>query len=154
MVNMMVGQLCDVKELRRHPAHEVAGAVLVVEAEGEGLEVAEQVLADVRLHQYAEGVAPVADHVLQARPQEVGGQQYGDDAEKRLVAAVRDELIHAQPGDIGEGQVDQGDHQRAGHIQEEEPHMGPEIADKNAQQALFMKVAGGHGSASVFSSFS
>ena len=128
----------------------MAGAVFVIKAEGQGLEMGKQVLADIRLHQHAEDMAPVADHVLQRGPQQVGGNQHGDHGEKGLVAALGDQLVHAHPGHVGEQQVDAGDHQCAGHIQDEKSHMGPEIAEKDAQKALVMEVAGTHGGSSVF----
>ena len=103
--------------------------------------MAEQVPADVRLHQDAEGMPPVADHVLQSRPQQVGGHHHHNDGEKGPVEALRDELVHTQAGDVGKGQVDQRDQQRAGHIQQEELFVRAEIAEKDAQQAVAVKVA-------------
>ena len=153
VLRTVVSQLCDVEELSGDTAHEVAGAVFVVEAEGQRLQVVKEVLADIRLHQHAEGVAPVGDHVLQSGAQEVGGHHDHHHGEERLIPALRDQIVHAHPGDIGEGQVDEGDHQRAGHVQEEESQMGLEIAEKDAQQALFLKVFGRHESSSnIFSS--
>ena len=128
----VVGQLRDVEELGGHAAHQVAGAVFVVEAEGEGLQVAEEIPADVRLHQHAEGVPPEADHVLQHRAQQVGPQQHRRHGEEGPVAPEGDQLLQAQAGDEGKGQVNQGDGQRAGHVQQEQPQMGPEIAEKYA----------------------
>ena len=140
----MVGQLRDVKELGGHAAHEVAGAVFVVEAEGEGLKVGEEILADIGLHQHAEGMAPVADDVLHDGAEEVGEQQNGDDREEGCVAALRNELVHADSGDKGEGQVDNGYGQGADHIHQKELHMRAEVADKDAQQALPVEIAGCH----------
>ena len=140
----VVGQLGDVEELGGHAAHEVARAVLVIEAEGEGLEVGEQVLADVRLHQHTEGVSPVANGVPQRRPQEIGRDKHHDHGKKGPIPALGDELVHAHPADVGEGQVHHGDHQRTGHIQKKQPQMGPEIAQKDREKALPVEIAGVH----------
>ena len=150
VLGAVVGQLRNVEELRRHPAHQVAGAVFVIKAEGEGLQVAKQVPADVRLHQDAEGVAPVADHVLQPRPQQVGGDQHQYHGEERLVLVLGNQLVHADPGHVGEGQIHRRDHQGAGHVQQKQVHMGFEIAEENAQQPLLVEITGIHGSSSVF----
>ena len=141
----VMGQLSDVEELCRHPAHEVAGAVFVVEAKGQGLQVGKQVPADVRLHQHAEGMPPEANHILQARPQQIGRHQQDSHGEEGPVAAVRYQLIQAHPADIGKGQINQRYGQGAGHVQQEQPQVGPEVAEKYAKKALLVKIAGGHG---------
>ena len=115
----VVGQLRDVKELCGHPAHQVAGAVLVVEAKREGLQMGEEVLTDVRLHQHTEDMAPVAHHVLEQRPQQIGPHHHRDDREEGPVAALGDELVHAHSGHVGEAQIHQGYGQGADHIQGE-----------------------------------
>ena len=146
----VVGQLRDVEKFRRHPAHKVSGAVFVIKAEGKGLQMGEQVLPDVRLHQHAEGVAPVAHHVLQARPQQIGRPHDGHHGEKRLIPALGNQLVQAYAGHEGKQQVHTGNHQRTGHIQKEKPHMRSEIAEKDAQKALVAEVAGTHEGSSVF----
>ena len=105
------------------------------------MQVAEEVPADIRLHQHAEGVAPVADHVLQPGPQQVCRQQKGHHHKKGPVLALRNQLIEAHPGDVRKGQVDEGDEQRAGHVQAEEVQVGPEIAEENAQKALVLEIS-------------
>ena len=106
--------------------------------------MAEQVLPDIRLHQHAEGMAPVADDILQPRPQKIGRNHHGDHGKEGLIAVFRDQFVHTEPGNKGEGQVDQRDHQRTGHVCQEKPHMGAEIAEEDTQQAVVMKVTLGH----------
>ncbi len=66
----MVGQLCDIKEVCGQTAHELSGAVAVIVVKGQLLHMAEQVSADIRLHQDAKGMPPVADYIRQHRPQQ------------------------------------------------------------------------------------
>jgi hypothetical protein len=68
----VVSQLRDVEEVGGEAAHELAGAVLIEIAEAQLLHMAEKVPADVGLHQDAEGVAPVADNVIEQRPHAEG----------------------------------------------------------------------------------
>ena len=67
----MVGQLCQFKQVGGQPGHQLAGAVFIVKIEAHLLHVGEQVLADVRLHPDAEGVAEIGHNELQERPQAV-----------------------------------------------------------------------------------
>ena len=141
----VVGQLRDVEELPGHPAHEMAGAVLVVEPEGEGLDVGEEVPADIRLHPDAEGVAPVADHVLQERPEEVGGQKGAHNQKEGGIQPRRQQPLHTYAGHVGKGQVDHGDQEGAAQVHEEELPVGPKVGEEDAQGALCLVVAGCHG---------
>ncbi len=79
VLGAVVGQLGDLKEVAGDPAHQLAGAVLVVEGEGQVLHVAEQVPADIRLHPHAQQVAPVGDDVVEHALEHIGGHQHGHD---------------------------------------------------------------------------
>ena len=61
----VVGQLRQLEQVAGQAAHELAGAVLVVEVEAQLLHMVVQVAADVRLHPDAEGVSPVGHHEIQ-----------------------------------------------------------------------------------------
>ena len=61
----VVGQLRQFKQVTGQAAHQLAGAVAVVEVEAQLLNVAAQIAADIRLHADAEGVAPVGHHEVQ-----------------------------------------------------------------------------------------
>ena len=121
----VVGQLRDVEQVRRQAAHQLAGTVAVVVVEAQLLHVAEQVLADVRLHQDAEGVAVIADDIGEHGPQDVCAEHHRHHSEEGPVGALRQQLVHAPPGDVGKRQIDHGDHQGAAHIQEKQLPVGP-----------------------------
>ena len=120
----MVGQLGDLKEIVGGPAHELSGAVLVVEGEGQVLHMAEQIPAYVRLDAHAHHVAPVGDHEIHHRAQGVGRQQQAHDGEEGGVQALGQELVHGLPGGPGEGQIHQGNAQGAAHIQNKQAQVG------------------------------
>jgi len=61
----------------------MAGLGGVKIAEGELLDMIEQVLAHVVLHAHPEDMAPIVDDILEQRPQQVEPQQGGADLEKR-----------------------------------------------------------------------
>ena len=59
----VVGQFGDLKEIAGDPAHELSGAVFVVEGEGEILHVGKEVRADVGLDAHPQQVPPVGDDI-------------------------------------------------------------------------------------------
>ena len=144
VLRAVVGQLRDVEEVRRQAAHELPGAVFVVVVEAQLLHVAEEVVADVRLHQDAEGVAPVADDIGQQGPEDKGGKHHRHHAEEGLVGASRQQLIHAPPGHGGKGQVDHGNQQGAAEVHDEQLPVGPEVGEKNLQGGFSLEILGGH----------
>ena len=145
VLRSVVGKLGDVEEVRRQAAHELACAVAVKVVKAQLLHMAEQVPANVRLHQDAEGVAPVANDIGQRRPQDEGRQHHRHDGEEGLVGTFRQQLVHAPAGDVGKGQVDEGDHQRTAKIHEKKPSVGFEIGEKYLQCGFLLKFPGGHG---------
>ncbi len=144
VLRAVVSQLRDVEEVCGQAAHELTGAVAVVVVKAQLLHVAEQVPADIRLHQDAEGVAPVADDILEHRPQGKGHKHHRHHREKRAVSALGQQLVHAPAGDVGKRQIDQGDHQRAGEIHNEQLPMGPEVGEEDRQRRFLLKFTGGH----------
>ena len=144
VLRSVVGQLRNLKELAGEAAHEGAGTVAVKVPEVQLLHVPEEVPADIGLHQDTKGVAPVADDILHPRPQSEGQQHDGHDREEGPVGVLRQQLIHAPAGDVGEGQVDQGDAEGAGKIQEKELPMGAEVREEDPQAGLLPELTGGH----------
>ena len=140
----MVGQLRDVKEVRGQAAHQLARAVAVKVAEAQILHVPEQVLADVRLHPDAEGVAPVGDDIVEERPQGKRGEHDDHDGEKHPIVLLRQQIIHGHAGDEGKGQVDQRNEKGAEHIHKEQLAVGLEIVEKNLENGLLLEFPGGH----------
>ena len=51
--------------------------------------MAKQVPADIRLHQNAEGMAPIADDIGQQRPQGKRREHHHHDSEEGLIGALR-----------------------------------------------------------------
>ena len=144
VLGAVVGQLCDVKELPGHPAHQVAGAVFVIEPKGQRLDMGKQIPADIRLHPDAKGVSPVAHHILQQGPEEVDRQKDAHDQKEGGIEPLRQQFLHAHPGHIGKGQVDHGDQKGTAEVHEKELPVGPEVGEKDAQGALSLVVMGRH----------
>ena len=94
----------------------LAGAVSVVEIKAHFLHVGEQVPADVRLHPDAENVAEKADSVVKKRPDHIEENHCGHQREEDPVLPLRKQIVQRLPGDQGEGQVNEGDADGAGHI--------------------------------------
>ena len=65
ILGAVVGKFGDLEQVGGQAAHELAGAVVVIEIEAQLLHVCEQDAADVRLDADAEGVTPVADDEIQ-----------------------------------------------------------------------------------------
>ena len=145
VLRAVVGQLRDVEQIRRQPAHQLTGAVAVIVIEAQLLHVAEQVPADVRLHQDAEGVAVIADDIGEHGPQDVCAEHHRHHGEEGPVGALRQQLVHAPPGDVGKRQIDHGDHQGAAHIQEKQLPVGLEVGQEDPQGGALLKLSGRHG---------
>ena len=104
-----------------------------------------QVPADIRLHQDAEGVAPVAHDEVKPRPEDKGRHHQGHDREENGKLLIRQPVVHGGAGDQGEGQVDDGDQEGAADIQQEQAPVGAEIGQENAQRSAGLVIFGGHG---------
>ena len=136
----MVGKLGDLKQVVGGPAHELAGAVLIVEREGQVLHMIEQVPADVRLDAYPHHVPPIGDHIVHPRPQGIGQQQHRHDGEERPEQVLGQQLVEGHPGGVGKGQVHQGDAQGAAHVQDEQLQMGLVVRQEEGKVPLFKSL--------------
>ena len=132
------------KEVGGQAAHQLAGAVAVIEGKAHVLHVVEEVAADIGLHTDAEGVTPVAHHEVQGRTQHEDQHHRRHDNEERAVLLLRQPAVHGGAGDEGEGQIDDRHAQRAGHIQQKQLPMGAEIGQEDAHQRAIPVVFGGH----------
>ena len=103
-----------------------------------------QVPADIGLHQDAEGVAPVAHDEVKPRPEDKGRHHQGHDREENGELLLRQPVVHGGAGDQGKGQVDDGNEEGAGDIQQEQAPVGAEVGQKNAQRSAGAVVLGGH----------
>ena len=131
----VVGQLGDLEQVGGGPAHQLAGAVFVIEGEGQILHVSKQVPADVRLNEHAHHVAQIGDDVVHPRPQQIGRQQTAHDPEEGPKQVLGQQLLHGQPGQVGESQVNQGDAQRTGHIQQKQVQVWLVVGQKDRHMA-------------------
>ena len=59
-----MGKLCDLEQVDGQTAHELTGAVSVIEIVAQTLHMTEQILTDICLYPDAEGMSPVADHIV------------------------------------------------------------------------------------------
>ena len=145
----MVRQLCDLKEVGGQAAHQLAGAVAVVEVEAQLLHVREQRVADIGLNADAERVAPVADDKIQAGAQNICQHHDPHDKKEGLVGVRRKELLHGCARDDGVAQVDQRHHQRAEDIQNEQLPVRLEKRQEDRKAAFFLILFRCHGWYSV-----
>ena len=134
-----MGQLCDLEQVRGQTAHQLSGAVFVVVFKAQLLQVAEEILPDIRLHADAEGVAPVGDHKLQKRAQHIGQQHDPHDDEEGPVLLVGQQVVKGAARHEGKSQIDTGDGQRAEHVQRKKPLMRFEITHKDPQQGFILE---------------
>ena len=140
----MVGQLRQLEQVVGQAAHQLAGAVAVVEVKAQLLDVVIEVPAYVGLHPDAEGVAPVGHHEVQRRAQEIRRHHRSHDDEEHPELPLGQPGIHGRPRHQRERQVDAGDEKRAGQVQGKQPPMGLEIGDKYPQGAAGPIVFCGH----------
>ena len=145
----VVGKLGDLKQVGRHPAHELAGAVAIEKFKAEILNMAEQGGADIGLHADAERVPPVGDDEIQHRPQRVGGEDDPHEQEERAERILRQQRPHGVARDNRIGQIDQRDHQRTDHIQKKQAAVRLEKGKKDEKAGLAPALFGRHDRYSV-----
>ena len=114
----------DLKQIRRHPAHELAGAVAVKKLEAQLLHMAEERRADIGLHADAERMAPVGDDKVEQRAHRIRRQHDQHHREKRAIGVLRQQRPHRVARDDRVGQIDQRHDQRAGQVEKNRPRCG------------------------------
>ena len=132
----MVGQLRHFKEIADHAAEQHAGAVLVIEAEGQLLQVGEEIPAHVRLGENAHLVAQHRDHIIQKALQHIGQDQDPHHHKEGGIQLLRQIQLHGTAGDIGEHQVDDRHQDGADHVDRKELFMMSYIRNKDFQGFL------------------
>lgn len=135
ILRAMVRQFRNFKQVVGHPTHQLASAVLVIEAEGELLHMGEQILTDIRLNAYPHQMAQIGDHKIHPRPQYIGQQKDDHHGKEGGEGALGQQAFHGELGNIGKGQIHQGDTQSTGHIGQEQGDVRPVIGDKDGQLA-------------------
>ena len=119
----------DVKQIRRHAGHELAGSHLVEKAERELLNVRKDIAANVRLHADAQHMPPVVDDKQQQRAHEIGAERSKNQQHKHAKhCAVERHLRQERAQNILRkqrvGNVDQRDEKRAGEIEDQQALVG------------------------------
>ena len=130
----VVGQLRQLEKIGGQAAHQLAGAVAVIEIKAQHLHVVEQIPADVRLHPDTEGVTPIGHDIIEARPQHKGQRHNDHHREKHPVVLLRQPLVQRHAADQRKGQIHHGDEDGAADIQRKQLPMGLEIAQEYPQR--------------------
>jgi hypothetical protein len=141
----MMGDLADLLQVLRHPRHQMPRLLIVVEAEGELLQMVEAAAAHLGLDVDAELVAPVVDDDHQGRIEEVDAEQRGGSNEDKPPVLPRQEAIDEEPDRHREAELEQAGEDRTGEIEREEPAMGPVVGEKAADERGVIGGDGGHG---------
>ena len=136
----VMGQLRQLKQVGGQPAHQLAGAVIIIKIKAHLLQMAEQVPADIRLHPDAEGVAIIADNVIQPRPQHVKRRRHQHHGKEHPELLIGQKIIQRLPGDQRKAQVDQGNAHRAADIQSKQPLVRGKIAEENLQRSFSLVI--------------
>ena len=115
----VMGQLRDVEQVGDQLAHHLAGVVAIVIGEAQALVLLEQVHTHVGLHARAHDVTPAGDEVLAGRAHAVQHDEQERDPPKRADDSLRrtlEEVLREEAQELGERQVDAGQHRRAHEI--------------------------------------
>ena len=139
-----MGQLRQIKQVRGQAAHQLAGAVLVIEIKAQLLHMPEQIPADICLHPNAEGMAQVGHDIVQPRPQHIKGRHHRHDDEKDPEFLVGQQIIQGLAGHQREAHVNEGDAKGTANVNGKELFVVLEIAQKNRQGGFFLKILCGH----------
>ena len=145
----MVSQLRQVKQIAGEAAHQLAGAVGVIEVEAQLLHMPEQILPDIRLHPDTEGMTVVADDVIEKCPQDIGRRSKGHHQEKGAVQPPGEHIVQGASGHQREGQIHRGDAHGAAHIHGEQLFVLRKIAQENPQRGFLPIILGSHGKTSL-----
>ena len=94
----VVGQFRQVEQVGGQSAHQLSGAVPVIEIKSQVLHMGEQIPANVRFYPDAEGVAPVTDDIVERTAQDICRHHAGHHKEEGAVSAIGEPLVHGSPG--------------------------------------------------------
>ena len=137
-------QLRNIEEVRRQTAHQLTCTVAVVIVKAQLLHMPEQIPANVRLHQDAEGMAVVANDVREQRPQKVGGKHHRHHCKKGSVRTGGQQLVHTPAGNCRERQINERNGQCTAKVQNEQLPVRFEIRQKNLQRGFLLKLSCRH----------
>ena len=113
----VVRQLAHLKEVGGDAGHNTTGLVIVIKAEGELLQVVEQVAAHLRLHTYADGVTVILHEIAQKHTQHVKRQHDAARHDDGGIHFVRDVFVEHLSRHDGIDHTDHRNEKRRQHIQ-------------------------------------
>jgi hypothetical protein len=129
----VVGDLADLLQVLRHAGDEVAGLLLVVEAEREGLEVVEGAAAHLRLDVDAEHVPPVGHDRHQPGVERVDREQAGGgQQDQRPVPAGQEHVDEGLHGHR-EPELEQAGEHGAAEVEQEQPAVRPVVGEEGSE---------------------
>ena len=123
VLRAVVRQLRHLKQVRRHAGHEQAGAVLVVEAEAQLLQVREDRRTHIRLDAHAHHVSEIRDEPLRRHAHDEQREHAQHHPRERAHHLAGNVLVEHLARDDREEDIHQGDEQRAGHVQQKQAHV-------------------------------
>ena len=136
ILRAVMGQLADLLEVAGEAAHDLAGLMGVVVAEGELLQVAEKIPAHMGLHPDAHNVTLVLNEEVQPHPHQIDEQHADTGYHDHPVIPVGDQVVEHGPGDHGVDNGRQGHQERSQHIQGKELLMGLVVFQKPFQHEI------------------
>ena len=137
ILRAVVGQLRQLEQVGGQAAHQLPRAVGIVKIKAHFLQMPEQISADIRLYPNAEGVAVIADDVVEEGPQQVKHHHAGHNGKENGVFFVGQQIVEGLPGDQGEGKINGGDAHGAAKVHREKPLVGRKISQENPQGGFF-----------------
>ena len=131
VLRRVMRHLRHVKKICRQAAHQLPHAVVIEEAVIQFLDVPEQISPDVRLDPRPEVMPPVADNVIENRPQRIRDGHDQHDRPEGPPRVVRKQRVHAPARHPRKRKIDHRNQKRAHHVQVKQLPVRLEIGQKN-----------------------
>ena len=113
----VVSKLADLEKIAGDSGHNATGLVIVVEAEGELLEVVEKVLSHLGLHFYADDVTVILDEEAEVHTGDVEREDDSARDDDGGIHFLGNVFVEHFVGDDGVDHADQRDHKSRQHIE-------------------------------------
>ena len=113
----MVGQFCQLKQIRSQPGHELSRTVPIIKIKTQFLHMSKQVLADIRFHPDAEGMAVIGHNEVQHGPQHIAANHHRHDGKECPVHLVGQQVIEGASGNQRKRQVNGGNAHSTADVQ-------------------------------------
>ena len=133
----MVGQLRQFKQITGQTGHQLAGSVLIIEVEAQFLHVGKQILADIRFHTDAKGMAVVGHNEIQDRPEHIAAYHHRHNGEEGTVHPVWQQVIQGASGNQRKRQVNGRNAYGTADVQGKQLFVVFKILQKNQRRRFF-----------------